>query len=224
MVNRSLSIEYVGLGTSFGLVVQQITDWLVEADSLIAIDAPLGWPIAMGSMLTEHKAGMSLDIDSHELFRRETDRFVKRRTGKQTLAVGADRIGRTAHSALSLLRAIRDSSKQTLPLAWHPNLKQSAVIEVYPATTLISRKIQSTAYKDTNSHRPARARMVTALAEHIELHRWHSAMVENADVLDSVVCCLAGYDFLLGHCVEPDNHDLAKKEGWIWVRRSFNSS
>ena len=42
----------------------------------------------------------------------------------------------------------------------------------------------------------------------------------SADVLDAVVCVLAGADFLRRKCIPiPDNlRDIAPKEGWIWVR------
>jgi hypothetical protein len=46
----------------------------------------------------------------------------------------------------------------------------------------------------------------------------HSLLIEKDDVFDAAICLLAGADFLNGKCIHPDNLELAKKEGWIWVR------
>jgi hypothetical protein len=46
-----------------------------------------------------------------------------------------------------------------------------------------------------------------------------SDIVATDDALDSVVCALSGYDFLSGKCYDPEDLELAKKEGWIWVAR-----
>jgi|LSQX01.1.fsa_nt_gb hypothetical protein len=40
--------------------------------------------------LVYHLAGEAININSNPLFRRETDRFIRRNIGKQSLAVGAD--------------------------------------------------------------------------------------------------------------------------------------
>ena len=44
--------------------------------------------------------------------------------------------------------------------------------------------------------------------------------MENAHVLDSVMCCVAALDFLQGKSIRPrfEDMDKATKEGWIWVR------
>lgn len=44
-------------------------------------------------------------------------------------------------------------------------------------------------------------------------------LLSDDNALDSAICVLAGQDFLLGHCADPTDPALAKKEGWIWVRR-----
>ncbi len=47
-----------------------------ESPVLLSIDAPLGWPEAMGRGLVGHVAGGMVGIDADQMFRRETDRFV----------------------------------------------------------------------------------------------------------------------------------------------------
>jgi hypothetical protein len=45
-------------------------------------------------------------------------------------------------------------------------------------------------------------------------------LIENShDVLDAVICVLAGMDFLLRDVIIPskDDFEYARKEGWIWV-------
>lgn len=48
---------------------------------LVAIDAPMGWPMAFLRNVSVHQAGEKLDSDSRLLFARETDRVVHRETG-----------------------------------------------------------------------------------------------------------------------------------------------
>ena len=45
-----------------------------------------------------------------------------------------------------------------------------------------------------------------------------SSLKADDDILDAVVCVLAGADYLSGKTIQPTNEVLAKKEGWIWVR------
>ena len=52
----------------------------VLADSktvLLALDAPLGWPTALGLDLARHAAGQELRAVPDQLFSRETDRFLR---------------------------------------------------------------------------------------------------------------------------------------------------
>ncbi|HEY0554030.1 MAG TPA: DUF429 domain-containing protein, partial [Thermoanaerobaculia bacterium] len=85
-------------------VLQQVEKWIdPTVPTLLAIDAPLGWPDPLGKALVDHQAGQPLVDTAHLLFRRETDREIKKRLGQQPLDVGADRIARTAHRALEIL-------------------------------------------------------------------------------------------------------------------------
>src|SRR5687768_14635805 len=47
-----------------------------KAQTLIAVDAPLGWPQTLGRVLASHRAGEALEAEAHEMFRRETDLFI----------------------------------------------------------------------------------------------------------------------------------------------------
>jgi hypothetical protein len=185
---------------------------------LVAIDAPLGWPRPLAQALRGHVAGAHLDAPAHELFRRTTDRRVREIVGKQTLDVGADRIARTARSALDILEQIRRLAAEPIDLGWQPDFAaRMAAIEVYPAGTLKARLLPCTGYKGS-SGAPARARIARALgAEIAGLHRHASGQ---DDVFDACLCLVAARDFLLGQAVAPSPAEakLARREGWIWVR------
>ena len=100
-------------------------EWLKGyEDVIIALDAPLGWPKALGSNLSLHKAGMPLKVNADNLFSRETDREIRQRLGKKPLEVGANLIARTAVAALSLLGELRRSTGRKIPLAWAPVEKE----------------------------------------------------------------------------------------------------
>lgn len=106
--------------------------------TLLAIDAPLGWPIAMGDALNTHHAGRPLpEPSAKKFFRRHTDRFVEARTGKTPIEVGANLIARVSHTALRLLELVGQQPKvhlQPEPLTSPAEMSSGVrVIEVYPA-------------------------------------------------------------------------------------------
>lgn len=185
------------------------------ARALIAMDAPLGWPRALGDNLREHDAGQMLDSRPNELFRRATDRFIKAEIGQQPLDVGADRIARTAHAALSILDRLRKGTKEPVPLAWNARFSERiAAIEVYPAATLRARGIRYRGYKKARD-RTARAEILEAMGREMKLCEFEP-MLANADALDAAVCVLAAWDFLSGRCLAPNDAETARREGWIW--------
>jgi predicted RNase H-like nuclease len=205
-------------------VLQQVEKWIdPTVPTLLAIDAPLGWPEPLGKALVDHRAGQPLVDKAHPLFRRETDREIRRRLGRQPLDVGADRIARTAHRALEILSQLAGKlSRQEIPLAWAPDLRQGVwVIEVYPAATLTACGIPIKGYKDVKKGANERRDIVTSLREHLFLpDKLDTELEDCVDALDAVVCLLAGADFILGRAMPPlvSQEQQARKEGWIWCR------
>lgn len=186
--------------------------------TLLAMDAPLGWPSSLGPALSDHRAGLTIPIQANELFRRTTDRMVKEVIDQQPLDVGADRIARTAHWALMLLGELRSVTGQAIPLAWKPtDVTGIAAIEVYPAATLKVRGISSVGYKKKEQE-AARRNIIAPLGRFICLPLDLARLVECGDAIDAVVCVLAGADFLQACCVEPTDVRIAQREGWIWVK------
>jgi predicted RNase H-like nuclease len=195
-----------------------VAEWLDgEVPALLAIDAPLGWPAAFARALVDHHAGDDLAVAPSDMFRRETDRFLRREIGKTPLDVGADRIARTAHAALAMLARLRDVTGAAIPLAWsHDTPTGIAAVEVYPAATLHVHGLRSTGYKKPQQVNE-RGEIVAALAGVLTLPADTSPLTRNADALDAVVCLLAAKDFLDGRAMEPVDADLAHQEGWIWT-------
>ncbi|MGD8859679.1 MAG: DUF429 domain-containing protein [Myxococcales bacterium] len=214
-----LTVLRVTLGTAGESAAATIAGWLEDADRyLIAMDAPLGWPAPLADALQGHRAGDPLPGESDRLFRRATDRFVQKQLRKVPLEVGADRIARTARAALELLSEVRGLSGRELSMAWEPGA-DSGVLEVYPAATLLSRGIRASGYKTQNKNgREARAEMFERLSEHLVTSTTRELVMENDDLLDAMICVLAGADFARGEALPPEDLEQARREGWIWFR------
>ena len=220
-VNGTVLIEDVQLGALDPAA--RIAELLSERESaLLALDAPLGWPAAMGTALSQHLATDHIAVDANRLFRRETDLFIKRAIGKQPLDVGADRIARTALAALALLHNIRARTGLPIPIAWSEKETANVTcIEVYPGASLEAHGLSSRGYKGNKAgHRTARVELIRALAPQLKLTGSALQVAEfSDDALDAALCCLAGSDFLSGSAFPPEDTEAARKEGWIWVKQ-----
>jgi hypothetical protein len=203
-------------------VLNTTIDWIHAGEQiLLALDAPLGWPIALGSALAKHTAGAPTDTEADALFRRHTDRVVKDEIGKQSLDVGADRIARTAHAALRLLDNLRRGTGQEIPLAWEPTPASGiCAIEVYPAATLKAHDLPDSGYKKKDGNEARKSILGQIVGNCLRLPSDERRTCENCDdALDAIVCVLAGVDFLCGNVIRPTDMQKAKKEGWIWVHK-----
>ncbi|MFT5813619.1 MAG: putative RNase H-like nuclease [Psychroserpens sp.] len=216
----NLTVDRVAKPVTGQSVSGIVSEWInKDIKTLLAVDAPLGWPESLGNQLSLHTAGNLIDINSNCLFRRETDRFIKRKIGKQPLDVGADRIARTAHAGLKYLDEIGKATRQKIPLAWSNELTSTlSAIEVYPAATLKQSGIRSDGYKK-KENTDQRTEIFSALSNNIQFSADTSILINDDDVLDAVVCVLAGSHFMKNLCMKPADSELAKKEGWIWVIR-----
>lgn len=205
--------------------VQIIASWVRNSPrTLVALDAPLGWPEAMGSNLASHKAGAVIDVDSNTMFRRYTDSFIKQAINKQSLDVGANLIARTALFALKLIESIRKETGKQIPLAWTSRFANTcAAIEVYPAATLESRGISSSGYKKTEQLE-RRREILSLLRNEIQFKCDEESVVANDDNLDAVLCLLAAADFLgdKAYKPSPDMKRTVEKESWIWVNKKYS--
>jgi predicted RNase H-like nuclease len=220
----ALRLERVTLGTAGESAAASVSQWIAEREHyVIALDAPLGWPKPLASALARHVAGAALGKSADELFRRHTDGVVHKALGKMPPDVGAGKIARTARAALDMLQAVRACSGLPIPLAWRQG-EDNGAIEVYPAATLITRGVSGSGYKANNKDgRKARTELLARLTSELDLHAdsgVRDVMIEDANQFDAMVCVLAGADFARAACVEPPDPERARKEGFIWFRRS----
>ncbi len=138
---------------------------------------------------------------------------------KRPLEVGADRIARTAHSALGLLSKIGEIKGYQIPLVWkHNQLPPLSAIEVYPSATLRARSVKSEGYKGKDRGN-VRSSILQQIQNELDITIDNSIIVNDDNMFDAVICALAAFDFLNGECVIPVDLKLARKEGWIWFRR-----
>ena len=213
-------IEQAGLvampGETNALVSIVAPELRKASKALIAIDAPLGWPAALAVELNSHQAGEALASDKEAMFRRATDRYVKDVLKKTPLEVGADKIARAAHSALAALQLLRVESGRDIPLAWDEQFEGVAAVEVYPAGTLRARGLPDSKYKKPDE---MVVRQNVARSLEFELEGLTAHADGSADVFDACLCLAAAKDFLDGVTAPPVDLELAKREGWIWVRR-----
>lgn len=184
--------------------------------AVLALDAPLGWPTALGDHLAQHHAGAPIPPTPAALFSRATDHAIRARLGKQPLEVGADRIARTAVAALDLLHRVRSRTGRVLPVAVAAGPRADAVIEVYPAAL-----VAASGSRPRGPVAMATAKTALVMAHFgpaIEAHR--AALAASPDALDAALCVLAAADWVRGRAVPPPP-ELAltvQREGWIWAR------
>ena len=195
-----------------------ICDWIQSKNpTLLALDAPLGWPDALRDELANHEAGVAFSAEPDSMFNRYTDHDIRNRFAKKPLEVGANFIARTAYAALKLLGEVRHRVAAPIPLAWQSGTPDGlSGIEVYPAVTLRYHELPFSGYKKASQSEPRR-RLIEKLKTKLELPRDRSVMESSADALDAAICVLAGTDFLLGDSQPPRDKERAKREGWIWV-------
>lgn len=201
--------------------------------TLLALDAPLGWPIHMTRALHDHRAGASFGRPSdprhkdrnpgNHLFRRHSDRFIAQKFSGAPLDIGADRIARVARSALELLGRLETPGgrQSAVPLLWNPrDLDRLGAIEVYPRLTL--RHLHGSRKKELHykgkKHAQSRSEIVdkilpTRLTLDNDHLRQQTSKRERLDYdhdrIDAALCVLEGLHFLLAQSVGPAHPEAA---------------
>jgi hypothetical protein len=218
LTDGTLEILQVWVGDGPGSVLTRLANSCAGITPiLLALDAPLGWPAALGPALVEHTAGCDIPMDANRLFRRRTDECVKQNLNRQSLDVGADKIARTAHAAMRLLNELGKRLSVPIPLAWNPQITRTAA-------TLVAYGIPTPPYKSTRpelarkASEEVRKEILQRLGKLLTFRCPLDLLVRDDNALDSTICALAGADFLRGDAKAPDDQALAAKEGWIWAR------
>lgn len=232
-----------GSDNCFDDLAEQVQCWINRHNAdglgttLLALDAPLGWPIYLTRALRNHRAGAPLGRASdtsrranpgNHLFRRHTDRFIAQKFPGAPLDIGADRIARVARSALELLGRLEvpGDRQPAVPLLWAPrDLERLGAIEVYPRLTLRhlpgsgktdlrykrmgrgSEPAQKVRHKIVDEILPAR---LTFNKNDLRLTRSRSGQIDyDHDRIDAVLCVLEGLHFLLAESVGPEHAEAA---------------
>jgi hypothetical protein len=210
---------------------------LVDADTLVGLDAPLGWPDDFVRAVGDHArfeawppSTTAPGAPEREHLRlRRTDRFVRDlKLGSTPLSVSSDLIGVVAMRAASLQSA--------WSLVWgHREARDGSghLVETYPAAALRAWGVlaaRGVRYKgvargdDAARHVAERTRLLDALVD--QCAPWlvvapsvRAATIHSDHAFDALVCALVALAAKLGAtwAVPDDDRDVARREGWIHV-------
>ena len=177
----------------------------------VGIDAPLGWPDAFIGVVTAHHHGDPVPAaEPRSLQLRRTDLVVHETTGKRPLSVSTDRIGVVALRAVGLLQRLAGNGADRSGGA--------GVYETYPGAAIAHWRLVDGSYKRPDAT-PQRRTIVEALATHLDIGAFTERMIASDDDLDAVLCAAIVALAVDGrtHRPEPDDADIARREGWIHV-------
>lgn len=186
------------------------------------IDCPFGWPLPFVEFVTEHRDGHVIGHPEYRgidwrrtLANRTTDLQVAKTPGLRPLSVAADRIG---HAALRCAWLLAELARAGLDV---DRAGIGAVVEVYPAASLLKWRLANGRYKGT-ANRQARDDLVTSLrkaAPWLEFGHHEDACRRSDDAFDAVVAALSARAAALGLSTPPtdDQAEKARIEGWIAV-------
>lgn len=194
-----------------------ITRWAGQA-SKIGIDCALGWPLEFVGFISKqanHEPPPPVDGGMEwrrRLAYRETDRFVREKTGRWPLSVSTDRLGLTAMRCAGLLGRLAAEGSVV-----DRSGTAGIVAEVYPGATLRLWRFDTTGYKADAEKRRALIQHLAREAPWLDLGPHADLMVASPDAFDAVIAALAARAAALGHYDPPpaEHEERARREGWI---------
>jgi predicted nuclease with RNAse H fold len=204
-----------------GATDQMVLDAIASA-AKTGIDCPLGWPRDFIAFITQHQNGhVTLSPGDGGAWRRRlsyrvTDLHVRTLLpGVTGLSVSTDRIGVTAMRSAALLAQLAGAGAPV------DRAGSGAVVEVYPAATLLRWGFRSKGYKGT-ANAEARGRLIDELlmqAPWLDLRDVEGLCRSSDDALDAVIAALAARAAAMG-LTEPIPAELqgaAEVEGWMAI-------
>jgi len=199
-----------------GLDDQALIEKTHNADK-VGIDCAFGWPIKFSQFITNHQDLSNQDpIDGgmdfrRELSFRETDREVRRLTGRWPLSVSTDRLGLSAIRCAGLLSKYQAKGIEV------DRSGAKLLVEVYPGATLRNWNFDTTGYRINPEARATILEELELKAPWLEIDSFRTQMIESADCFDAVVAALAARAGYQGDYNKPTSAQLevAKVEGWI---------
>ncbi len=184
----------------------------------IGIDCALGWPDEFVSFVSAHaRRDVSAPrVDGgmdwrRTLAYRETDREVRRVTGRWPLSVSTDRLGLTAMRCAGLLARIEEAGVVV------DRAGAGVVAEVYPGASLRLWGFSTTGYRTAPESRAILVEAIQEKAPWLDLEGHAEQMIASADALDAVIAALAARAAALGAYAPPPpaHQERAQREGWI---------
>jgi predicted RNase H-like nuclease len=191
---------------------------LADGATVVAIDAPFGWPRAWAAAVGAHRPGAAFAAEGSpaSLTRRATDAWVAQTLGIYPLSVAANLIGATAIRCARLVRRLGrhvDTGVRPQP---------PFISEVYPAAALIRWGLSHRLYKGRQL-RASRELLVAELVRAglpVALSEGDRHSVESSDdALDALICALVARAIALGLTDDiPESlRTSGANEGWIRV-------
>ncbi|WP_411720683.1 DUF429 domain-containing protein [Mycetocola sp.] len=184
----------------------------------LGIDCALGWPDEFVHFVVAHAGhdSRSPRVDGgldwrRTLAYRETDREVRRHTGRWPLSVSTDRLGLTAMRCAGLLARIVEAGIDV------DRAGAGVVVEVYPGASLRRWGFETRGYRASTESRAALLRGIQQTAPELDVGSFADLMIASADAFDAVVASLAARNAFLGTYWPPPPELLARarREGWI---------
>ena len=196
---------------------------VVPTVSKLGIDCALGWPVEFSEFIRAHSdpnaTGSVFDgtIDwRRRLAYRETDREVRRITGRWPLSVSTDRLSMTALRCAGLLSKLIDLGHDI------DRTGSGLVVEVYPAASMRLWGFQFAGYRNSTEIRKALVTELLDVATRLDIASFADLMVESCDAFDALIAALATLSVVTGNSTKPPIELLsqAKIEGWIHLPTS----
>jgi predicted nuclease with RNAse H fold len=200
-----------------GLSDEQLVK-LTKGANKIGIDCAFGWPVEFFEFLTQHMnpnqtpKGIDGAMDwRRTLSYRETDREVRKITGRWPLSVSTDRLGLTAMRNAGLLARYQEAGVNV------DRSGEGTACEVYPGATLRLWGFDPAGYRTENNNRAKLLEKLKTKAPWLDLSSFEDQMLSSTDCFDAVIAALAARAVALGGYSKPSKDQLAKAkvEGWI---------
>ena len=183
----------------------------VSDEYLLAIDAPLGWPIAFRHQMEEWTIETWSSEQRDQLMYRATDAYLRAHGLGQPMSVSANLIAIPTMRTKALLQKLGILALDG----------SAGVFETYPAATLRAWGLDQIPYKGSKGSEEGRQELLNALTV-----RWNlavpdrSALVNSDHTLDALICALTVHMVVReGISIPPEHREEARVEGWIHVPR-----
>ena len=181
----------------------------------VGIDVPFGWPDEFVDAVYSHKNGGRWPAVDRKLMQsRQTDRFVREKSGKKPLGVSCDRIAVTAMRAAGLF------SKLFAQKGEIDRSGSGELIEVYPAAALKIWGFAHESYKGRKNEENRR-RLVqqfeSRTSRWLDFKNQRKSCIEDDNAFDSLLSAVIARAAAIGKC-EPIPKEIvaqASREGWI---------